>query len=305
MGHRFRRLMALDIARRDLMARELEDEMRFHLEQRAEKLRRDGWPPDAAIAEAVRRYGKIDVAVDRIHEHSRATEVRMRFVQMLEVIQQDVRYLIRQLRRTPVFTAGVMLTFAIAIGANTTMFEIIDRLLLRPPAFLRAPGTVGRLYFSQRAASGEMWTARDVSYQRFEEVRDDSSAFTSVAAVFTTELTVGRGDAVEKRPVTMASASFWPLFTAKPVLGRFFDATDDHKPIGGAVAVLSYDYWRSRFGADPGVIGLRLHVGSREYEVIGIAPDGFTGFDLEPVSMSRPEIRFDAIVPAGPTLLAS
>ena len=199
-------------------------------------------------------------------------------VERLTALRDDLRYALRQLRRAPGFSAALALTFALGIGANATMFEILDRLLFRPPAFMPNAGRVGRVYLRVPRPDGTERIDNNISYLRYTELRDHTRAFAQTAGVYQDDQrVVGLGEAAEAVAVGLVSASFWQMFDVQPVVGRFFTADEDRPPSGSGVVVLGYGYWQSRLGGDRGVVGRPLRVEGRMYTIIGVAPKGFHG----------------------------
>lgn len=206
---------------------------------------------------------------------------------MLETLRQDIAYALRALVRTPGFTAAVVATLALGIGANSTMFSVLDVLLVRPPAGVRAPDEVVRLYVRQTHARFGEWTNSSTSVPDFEAVRDGTPLLSSVAAQFVANMSLGRG--AEARPVRTAAVThrYFDLLGVAPLRGRFFTADEDR--VGAErVAVLSEAYWRTRFAGDTAIIGHALPIGRSTYTVIGVAPAGFTGVDLRPAELWLP-----------------
>jgi predicted permease len=195
----------------------------------------------------------------------------------IDALRDDLRYTLRQLRRAPALSAALALTFALGIGANATMFEIVDRLLFRPPAFLKESDRVGRVYLRHANPDGSERVDNNISYLRYAEIRDKARAFDATAAIFQDERVVGTGTAAEMLNVGLVSASFWTLFDTTPFLGRYFTTQEDQPPSGTPVAVLGYGFWMSRFGGARDVLGKQLRIGGKQYAIIGVAPKGFHG----------------------------
>jgi putative ABC transport system permease protein len=193
----------------------------------------------------------------------------------LEAIGQDAKVTLRGLGRSPAFTAGVMLTFALGIGANAAMFSLIDRMMLRPPALMRDPGSVHRVYLYRIRDGVERLGG--VVYPRHADLARFTTSFSDVAAHSFRSLAVGIGQDARELPIGVVSASFFTFFDAPPAAGRYFDGAEDRPPAGAPVAVLSYAMWQARYAGHHDAIGSTLHIGSAVYTIIGVAPREFVG----------------------------
>lgn len=193
----------------------------------------------------------------------------------LESVWRETRLAARALRRAPGFTATVIVTLALGIGANVAMFGVVDRLLYRPLAYLRDPSTVHRLYWQWEAQTSSR-TTRSTAYRRYLDIQESTSSFAQFAAVSERDVAVGEGAEAVERRIGAVSASYFDFFDARPALGRFFTRAEDQVPRGAPVAVLSYALWQGEFGARD-VIGEQLQVGEVRAEIIGVAPPGFAG----------------------------
>ncbi len=247
--------------------RELRAEREFHLSLERMHLEAEGLSPQDAAAGARRRYGNLTTQ----HEARR----RLFPLHVVEQYVGDVRFALRQLRRAPAFSFGVIGTLALGLGANAAMFDLLDRLLLRPPAFLADAQATHRVYLSGGAFTQPI---QELGYRRASALATWTSSFTTTAVQWSTQgMMIGTGADARELPVTAVSASYWRLFTMQPATGRFFTDDDDRPPTGRAVAVLSHDYWRTQFGGRANVIGTTLHVGPMVFEIVGVTPAGFTG----------------------------
>lgn len=216
--------------------------------------------------------------------------------------REDTAFAWRQFRKTPGVTLLIVLTLAIGIGANVTMAAAIDRLLLRPPEFIRAPNRVVRLMMVTHETSGAPIVGTKANYPMLLDLRRGAPAFDQVAALAQWKLSAGTG--VSARPVnaTIVSASYFDLLGATPELGRAFGERDGFPrgtDAGGpALAVLSDRYWHEQYGGDPAEIGKKIAIGGATYTVTGVMPDGFTGADDEPPDVWLP---MSVAVPAAST----
>ena len=194
----------------------------------------------------------------------------------MESLLQDFRYTIRALAKSPGFTLGVVLTLALGIGANVTMFSIVDRMLFRAPPMLRDPSATHRIYLAQTYRGQESADA-SMQYARYVDLSGGTTSFARTAAFTEDDIAVGVGTDARELRVGIVSASFFGFFEAPPALGRYFNTTEDAPPGGTAVAVLGYGFWQTRYGGRSDVLGSTLQIGPVIYTIIGVAPQGFTG----------------------------
>ena len=266
------------IFRRAAVERDLEDEVRFHLEREAEKLVRAGVTPSEAMRRARVAFG----GVERVKEESRDA----RGVSILDVATQDLRYALRGLRMKPGFTAAVILTLGLGIGANAAMFGVVDRLMFRAPSYLHDPATVHRVYlFSTNR--GKESASSSLEYTRYLDLTRWTHSFAQIAGFGYRGLAVGTGDDAREMMVGTVSASFFDFFDAPPVLGRYFSAREDTLPAGAPVVVLSHAFWQTRYGGRADALGSSLQIGRVHFAVIGVAPPRFVG-----VSEEEPPVAF-------------
>ena len=270
---------ARTLLRRDAVEREMQDEMQLHLQQAVERLMARGLSAEAARVEARREFGNVAF----IQEQARDA----RGVRWLEDAAQDARYALRALRLKPGFALAVIATLALGVGANATMFSVVDRLLFRPPAYLIGPDRSHHVYFT-RVVNGTEAIGAAYPYQRFLDLAGSSTTMEVVAAYSPMRLAIGVGEGSHEATMGAASASFWNLFDARPVIGRFFTADEDRDPDGARVAVLSYGYWQTRYAGSPGVLGTTIVITPARYTIIGVAPPGFVGVERETPSIFVP-----------------
>jgi len=282
-----RRVFRIAGVRRDVKA-DLDEELDFHFQMTVDELVTQGMSPATARAEAHRRFGDVRRYRRELERTDRKRVNLARWAEFLFIVRQNIAYSLRGMRRWPGFTAAVVATLALGIGANATMFGIVDRLLLKPPAHVRDAGQVRRLAVSAESLfrPGQNFTFTYLSYPDFNDWLEAES-FEHVAAYTLNRVTLGRGEEAIRVSASFASGAFFPLLGVRPELGRFFDASDD-QPGAVPVAVLSYGFWQREYGGDPDVLGTALDGGSTNYTVIGVAPRGFTGIELEAVDVWAP-----------------
>jgi putative ABC transport system permease protein len=248
-------------------ADDLQAELAFHRDMIERDLIAKGVSPVAARDEARRTMGNETFQ----REESRAVW----FGPALDAVLQDARYTVRDLRRSPTFTIGVVLTLALGIGANAAMFGFLDRLLLRAPAHLVDPASVNRVYY-YRTTRGKESEAGGI-YARYLDLVKWSSSLSQAAGYVLRPVALGVGNDTELRNVGVVSASFFSFFDSPPLLGRYFTAAEDMPPSPAPVAVLSEQLWKSRFASRPDVLGQTLQIDAILYTIIGVARDDFVG----------------------------
>ncbi len=191
-------------------------------------------------------------------------------------IRQDLRFAARGLRQKPGFTIAVALTLALGIGANAAMFGVIDRLLFRPPNYMRDAERVHRVYLAQ-TWDGKEFPAGWFQYTRYTDLSRWTNSLEVSAAISDPTVAVGVGEDAREMRIGAVSASYWQLFDARPVLGRLFTAAEDTTPAGAPVVVLSFAFWQTRYGGRASALGEHIKIGPTDYTVIGVLPEGFNG----------------------------
>jgi predicted permease len=241
---------------------ELQLEIEMHLQQLTKQAQAAGVAEAEARAMALREFGP----VEQIKEKCRDT----RRVSWMQDLIKDLHYGIRMLRESPGFTAVAVLTLALGIGANTAIFSIVDAVLLRPLPYPDSHQLVA--VFDVPVKRPDALSA--ISYRDFTECRDHNQVFSGMGGNAFHDLTLtGAGE-----PTIVNAADVTPeifaLLDARPLAGRTL-LPDDGRPGAAAVAVLSEDLWRSRFGADPRMIGRSIDLDMRSFTVVGILPASF------------------------------
>lgn len=242
---------------------ELADEMRDHLEQEIESNVRAGMPRREAMAAARRLTGSIELYKDECRD--------ARGTLFIENCVRDVRYGVQMLRRTPLFTAAAVVTLALGIGANTTVFTFIENVVLRP-----LPVHDPEQLFALNWGSGV-----NMSYPNYVDFRDRNKTFTKLAACRFNLVNVsvaGRGNSLSWG--YEATGNYFETLGVTPLLGRFFGPAEDDKVDAHPVLVVSQRYWQSRLGADPSALGENVRINGYPFTIIGVAPPSFTGTEL-------------------------
>ena len=239
--------------RQNRFERELEEEVRLHVELRAEKLRARGLLHHEATYAAERQFGNKTLAI----EESR----RMWTVAWIEAIIQDLRYAGRILRKSPAFTLTAIVTLGVGLGVHTTIFTLFNTFVLRPFA-VRDPYSLYQVQWRTRAT-----TTSSFSWHEFDGLRNQRAVFSDVAAVDSMFRAM-----VNHQPMLgwAVSGNYFSMLGGSALVGRAILEQDDLIPGEGAVMVLSHQLWKIRFASDPAIVGSKLLVNGYPLEVIGV-----------------------------------
>jgi putative ABC transport system permease protein len=256
------RLRFRSLFRMHRVEQELTEELCFHLEYLIEKKVVQGMAPEDARYAALRELG----GVEQIKEGCRD----MRRVNHLEGFIQDLRYGLRQLRRSPGFAAVTVLTLALGIGANTAIFSVVEAVLLRPLPY----GNASRLALVVDAQDPQ---DGGFLYKDYEACKSESATFEDLAVYYRdsgySRVTLTAGGEPESVQGTFVSANFFPLMGVSPLLGRWF--TPEEETRRERVVLLSYGLWLRHFGGSPEAIGKTLQIDGKNSQVIGVMPAAF------------------------------
>ena len=204
----------------------------------------------------------------------------------MDTLLQDLRFAIRTLAKSPGFTLAATLTLALGIGANTTLFSLVNAVLLRPPAHVAEPERLVSVYTSDY--SGPAFGSS--SYPDYLDFRAQTAVFEGVAAFAPRPAAVGDGERLERTAGEVVSEDYFRVLGVRPRLGRFFVA-EEGKPGAAPAVVVSHDLWRRFLGGAPDVVGRTIRVNAQPMTVVGVAPEGFRG--------SLRGAAFDLWVPVG------
>jgi putative ABC transport system permease protein len=265
---------ACGIARRGRIGSEVDEELAFHLQQEIDANIARGLSPAEARRTALRDFGGVTQTTEAVRD------VR---TMRLDAAWRDVRYGVRSLAATPVFTVVALTVLTLSIGASTAIFSVVDAVILRGLPFHEADRlvSVGEL----NVKTGSDWGLDLVAPQNFLDWREQQTAFTGLAAIGYSSISVRPepGQEPETLETQAVTADFFPVLGSTPILGRTFTA--DNEVNGRArVAVISYRLWQRRFGGAPDVIGRYLPGQRGDFEILGVMPPSFA----YPVGATRP-----------------
>jgi putative ABC transport system permease protein len=261
-----RRLFRLPGRSTDI-AREVDSELRFHIDMRAQELMDAGLGPQAARLAALQAFGDLPgIAAECRTISTRGARERARRALMTGLLH-DLRFALRSLRKSPGFTLVSVLTLALGIGANTAVFSMIRGVLLRPLPYEHGERLV---YLRQPAPLGGVANAQ-FSPLELADYRQRSRAMESLVEYHSMPfILLGQGE--PRRVQTgVVSANFFDVLGVRPLRGRTFRPGEDH-PTAEPVLVLSYGFWQNRLGGDPAIVGKTFEMNDRIHTVVGVLP---------------------------------
>ncbi|HTW78230.1 MAG TPA: ABC transporter permease [Terracidiphilus sp.] len=249
------------IFRRRKLQNDLAEELRLHLEERVEQLTGEGLSPQEAERQARIALGNLSLVEERSLEVWQWPT--------LESIWTDVRIALRNLRSSPGFAFAAIVTLALAIGANSVVFGVLNALILRP---LNVPDAQS-LYAIERGAYKEQAT----SYPDYVDLRDRNRTFDGLTAYILTQVVFDTGRNPSEIWGYEVTGNYFDAMKVQPYLGRFFHLADEHGPDSAPYIVLTYAYWHSHFHDDRSVAGRVVQVNKHPYTILGVSPPNFNG----------------------------
>jgi predicted permease len=245
--------------------RELQEEIDAHLQMAiADRVAR-GETAEKARQAAAREFGNIPLVQDVTRD--------MWGQAWLENLGRDVRFALRQLRKSPGFTITATTMLAVAICANSTVFSWIDGTMLRPIPGARDTGELVSLQRGERNFS----PTPPFSYLDYRDLRDHNRTFSGILAYHNDWIALTGGAQPERVYIANVSANYFDVLGIKPVLGRFFLPEEETRPGAVPNVILSYSLWKTRYAADPAIVGKSIEIARHPVTVIGVAPEGFVG----------------------------
>jgi predicted permease len=257
---------------------EIVEEQALHLEAAYEDALADGLSAAEAEARALRSYDwrLLECELSRAERPlaARTLQPPLELIERkggirMESLLQDLRFGARMLAKSPNFTLIAVLTLALGIGANITIFSVVNAVLLRPLPYPEAD----RLVYLWSEAPMQNIRERASAYANFSEWRNQNKSFEDLAALDPTVVTLTGAAEPEQVMSIRASANLFSLLDVTPLLGRTFTADEDQQK--ARVVVLSHGLWRRRFGASPGILGQTIEIDGVSSQVIGVMPESF------------------------------
>ncbi len=248
---------------------DLDQEVHSHLEMLIEENIRAGMPPHQAERAARMELGGVDQVKEQVRD--------VRTGAFLDSLLQDLRFALRQMRRSPGFALTAVLILALGIAANVIVFGVLQALVLR---HLDVPHA-DRVMTLQPRDGGPF-----LSYPELRDVRDDNTVFSSVAGVEIQDFGLEANGVTRPFWGYEVSGQYFEVLAIKPILGRLLQRSDDDHPGASDAALLSWPAWKSDFGADPNIVGKTVRLNKHQYTIVGVTPEGFYGTE----KFSQPDI---------------
>jgi predicted permease len=240
---------------------DMDDELRSHIQHRADDLERSGMKRSEAERRARIEFGGYGRFKEECHEAAGGN--------FFETLMQDVRFSVRGLRKAPGFVFAAVLTLALAIGANAVVFSILNAFILRPLNVPHSESLFGLWRMPDKGMSE--------SYPDYLDLRDRNHSFESLIAYNIDLAGLDTGDSPSRSWIEEASGNYFDALGLQPYLGHFFHASDEHGPNSAPYIVLTYAFWHTHFQDDRGVVGRVVRVNKHPFTILGVAPPEFHG----------------------------
>lgn len=191
---------------------------------------------------------------------------------MLEAFRRELRFSLRNVKKTPAFAAAVVVTLALGIGGNAAILDVVDSLLFRVPKAISSPSRVFKVVLT-----GSDQTIN--SFPGYQDLSRNLSLLVMAARVPAQNINFGRGQDSKDIKVECVTASYFSVLQVRPLLGRYFSSLEEKSQNTLPAVIISYAFWHQEFAGDPNVLGRETSIGGQSFAIIGVAPEGFTGSD--------------------------
>jgi predicted permease len=286
------RLLNLLPWRRRRLERDLDRELRYHIDRRIDDLRRSGVSDDEARRLVALEFGGATQVREDVREAWSWS--------WLDDLHRDLRYGLRMLRRGPAFTATAILSLTLGIGGAAAIFSLVNQVVLRPLP-VHEPDRIVQIDWNGRMLASTYGFGEVMSYPLCRDLQEQTQVFAGVFCRHLANVSVSTGQEREPVRVEIVSGGYFSTLGVNPARGRLIDPSDDRQIGGSPVAVISHQFWQSHFGGAADAVGRRVLIDSYPMTVIGVAPAGFTGMDPNampalwvPATMSQHAARIDS-----------
>src|SRR5438270_6055535 len=257
--------------RRTSLEQDLDRELQYHFDRRGADLTSTGVPE----AEA-RRRAAMELGLTQVREEVRDVWL----TRWLRDFLYDLRYSARSLRHSPGFTAAVLLSLALGIGATTAIYSLVDQVILHALP-VREPGRLVLVdWNADDLITGARGSSNLMPYPICRELQQQTRFLDGALCRAEIQVNLTAGGDPSPVPAEIVSGSYFPVLGIGPALGRVIQPEDDAAPGAGPVVVLAYDFWQAQFGGAAGVVGRKVLIGNRPMTVVGVAAAGFRGVDV-------------------------
>ncbi len=265
--------------RRRRSADDFAEEIKSHFELEADELQSEGLSEEEARRRARVEFGNAQTAQERFYLRSR--------IVWFDNLLHDIKFAIRQLIRNPSFASVAIVTLALGIAANSTIFSWINSTLLDPIPGIAHTSDMITIMRGERSEH----PTPPFSYLDFADLRDSTRSFAGLLAYHDDYMAITGSGEPERIYGALVSSNYFEVLGVRPILGRSLGPTAPDERLGTAEAVLGYGLWQNHFGADPSIIGKIVHINLRPYTIVGVAPEGFQG--------CKSGLRSDLWIPLG------
>jgi predicted permease len=265
--------------RRRRSAEDFAKEIQSHLELEADELESEGLSEEEARRRARVEFGNAQTAQERFHLRGR--------IVWFDNLRHDMKFAIRQLIRNPGFASVAIVTLALSIAANSTIFSWINSTLLDPIPGIAHTSDMITIMRGERSEH----PTPPFSYLDFADLRDSTRTLSGLLAYHDEYMAITGSGKPERLYGALVSSNYFEVLGVRPILGRSLESTAPNERLGTAEAVLGYGLWQRRFGADPSIIGKTVEINLHPYTIVGVAPKGFQG--------CKSGLRSDLWIPVG------
>src|SRR5215470_10209405 len=265
--------------RRRRSADDFAEEIKSHFELEADELQREGLSEKEAYRRARVEFGGAQAAQERFYLSSR--------IVWFDNLLHDIKFAIRQLIRNPGFASVAIVTLALGIAANSTIFSWINSTLLDPIPGIAHTSDMITIMRGERSEH----PTPPFSYLDFADLRDSTRTLSGLLAYHDEYMAITGSDKPERIYGAVVSSNYFEVLGVRPILGRSIDSTAANERLGTAEVVLGYGLWQKRFGADPSILGKAIQINLHPYTIVGVAPEGFQG--------CKSGLRSDVWIPIG------
>ncbi len=255
------------------------EEIKSHFDLEADELQSEGLNEEEARRRARVEFGNAQAAKERFYLSGR--------IVWFDNLLHDIKFAIRQLIRNPSFASIAIVTLALSIASNSTIFSWINSTLLNPIPGIAHTSDMITIMRGERSEH----PTPPFSYLDFADLRDRTQSFTGMLAYHDDYMAITGSDKPERVYGAVVSSNYFEVLGVRPILGRSLESTAPNERLGVAEVVLSYGLWQKRFGADPSIIGKAMQINLHPYTIVGVAPEGFQG--------CKTGLRSDLWIPVG------